>query len=605
MKSKEKPKYNMWQSVRYMLGLAWKHKKGVIGMSLLLAAIAVCLNLVQLYAAPSILSRLEDQASVGELLITIIGFSLMLFVLTSAQTYFSESSVTDRIYIRIEIIKSIVRKSCTTSYPNRKNPTVLKLLEGAHCASDSNHVGCEHIWKTLTNLITNIAGFAIYLVLLSDLNGFLAAVVILTTVVGFFVSKHINEWEYRNKDEKHKYFAQMQYTWTKAESMEFAKDIRVFGMKDWIADMYSSAARLFEAFIYRREKVFIWANIVDVILNIARNGIAYVYLIHLTLNQGLTASEFLLYFGAVSGFTSWVTGILSEVSTMHRETLEISTVLEYIHYPELFRFEGGKPVPASDAYELRLEDVTFRYPGSDTNLFEHLNLTIHPGEKLAIVGLNGAGKTTLVKLLCGFYDPTEGRVLLNGTDIRELNRQEYYGLLSAVFQDYSVMDLTVAENVTLESGNYDEVRIHSCLEKAGLADYIAGLPQGIYTHMGRDVFLDGVLFSGGQTQRLMLARALYKDGPILILDEPTAALDPIAENDIYRKYNEMTQGKTSVFISHRLASTRFCDRIIFVADGRIAEEGTHSSLLALGGKYANLFEVQSRYYQEGRDFRGE
>ena len=143
------------------------------------------------------------------------------------------------------------------------------------------------------------------------------------------------------------------------------------------------------------------------------------------------------------------------------------------------------------------------------------------------------------------------------------------------------------------------------MKKAGLADFVAGLPQGIYTHMGRDVFLDGVLFSGGQTQRLMLARALYKDGPILILDDPTAALDPIAENDIYMKYNEMTQGKTSVFISHRLASTRFCDRIIFVADGKIAEEGNHADLLSLGGQYANLFDVQSRYYREGRDFRGE
>lgn len=167
------------------------------------------------------------------------------------------------------------------------------------------------------------------------------------------------------------------------------------------------------------------------------------------------------------------------------------------------------------------------------------------------------------------------------------------------------MDLTVAENITMESGNYDEARILSCLVKAGLADFITGLPHGIYTHMGREVFLDGVLFSGGQTQRLMLARALYKDGPILILDEPTAALDPIAENDIYMKYNEMTQGKTSVFISHRLASTRFCDRIIFVADGKIAEEGTHASLLGLGGQYAKLFAVQSRYYQEGRDFRVE
>lgn len=217
-------------------------------------------------------------------------------------------------------------------------------------------------------------------------------------------------------------------------------------------------------------------------------------------------------------------------------------------------------------------------------------------------GLNGAGKTTLVKLLCGLFDPTEGRVLLNGKDIRDFNRKEYYELFSAVFQEFSVMYVTIAENVAQTTADIDEAKVRACIEKAGLTKFINELPKGLDTHVGRNVFLDGVLFSGGQTQRLMLARALYKDGPILILDEPTAALDPIAENDIYMKYNEMTQGKTSVFISHRLASTRFCNRIIFVVDGNIAEEGTHESLLELGGEYAKLFEVQSRYYQEGREF---
>ena len=218
------------------------------------------------------------------------------------------------------------------------------------------------------------------------------------------------------------------------------------------------------------------------------------------------------------------------------------------------------------------------------------------------MGLNGAGKTTLVKLLCGLLDPTEGRVLLNGQDIRTFDRAEYYRLFSAVFQDYSLLCTTVAENVAQTASNIDEERVWKCLQKAGLTEVIQALPQGIHTHVGRDVFLDGVLFSGGQTQRLMLARALYKGSPILFLDEPTAALDPIAEDDIYRKYSAMTEGKTSLFISHRLASTRFCDRILFLDQGKIAEEGTHEMLLALGGGYAKLFEVQSRYYQEGRDF---
>ena len=265
-------------------------------------------------------------------------------------------------------------------------------------------------------------------------------------------------------------------------------------------------------------------------------------------------------------------------------------------------FEEGKAVPKMEGYELKLENISFRYPGTETDTIHNLNLTIQPGEKLAIVGLNGAGKTTLIKILCGLFEPTEGRVLLNGQDIRQFNRREYYALFSAVFQEFSILDVTVAENIAQTYENVDLDRVWACIDKAGLTDTIRKLPQGIDTHVGREVYMDGVLFSGGQTQRLMLARALYKDGDILVLDEPTAALDPIAENDIYMKYSDMTAGKTAIFISHRLASTRFCERIIFVADGGILEAGTHEELLKKNSAYAELFEIQSRYYQEGREF---
>lgn len=258
------------------------------------------------------------------------------------------------------------------------------------------------------------------------------------------------------------------------------------------------------------------------------------------------------------------------------------------------RWKSGWTPP----YELRLEGVSYRYPGAEKDTIHKLDLTVRPGENLAIVGLNGAGKTTLVKLLCGFLDPTEGRVLLNGQDIRPYNRRDYYKLFAAVFQDFSVLSATVAENVAQCRTGIDEARVWHCLDEAGLTEKVQSLPKQLETQIGREVYEDGVELSGGQTQRLMLARALYKDAPVLVLDEPTAALDPIAENDIYQKYNEMTAGKTSLFISHRLASTRFCDRILYLKDGRVAEEGTHEELLKRGGGYADLFEVQSQYYRE-------
>lgn len=605
MKSKQKPKYSIWQCVCFMVKTAWGSVRSVLWFSILFAVLSVGINLAQLFIAPMVLQKVEDLAPLGELLATIGIFAGLLLVLNALMGYLDENIMYGRIDVRSEIIHMINHKAFTTSYPNTKDPAVLRLQNEALNNCDSNDEPAEHVWRTLTGLMINLFGFVVYLLLLTDVNLLLMGVVILTTVVGFFISRHINEWGYRHREELARYYKEMGYFITKTESVKLAKDIRIFGLAPWLNAVYASSRRAFEAFIDRRERVYAWNCVVDVVLQIARNGIAYGYLIYRALTEGMAASEFLLYFTAFTGFSNWVTGLLSEFSTLHKECLGLSVIQEYIHLPEQFRFAGGVQIPTADAYELKLENVTFRYPGTDKVIIRDMSLTLHPGEKIALVGLNGAGKTTFVKLLCGFYDPDEGRVLLNGIDIRQFNRQEYYDLFSAVFQEMSMLDLTVAEHVAQTAVNIDMDKVADCLEKAGLTAKVESLPQGLQTHVGKIAFLEGVEFSGGEMQRLMLARALYKDGPVLVLDEPTAALDPIAENDIYRKYNEMTKGKTSLFISHRLASTRFCDRILFLQDGVIAEEGTHEQLLAMGGEYAKLFHVQARYYQEGGEYHGE
>lgn len=597
-----KPKYNMAQNSWFMIKLAWTSgEKKVIALSLLSALFAVALNLINLYVAPTILSVVERQASVTELIVTIVVFVTALMLVSAASSYMNTNTLYGRISVRCEIINLLNRKMATTSYQNISDERFKTLKIKVQETICSNSGATEAVWTTLTDLTTNIVGFAFYVVLMSSIQPLLLLAILATTVVSYFVSNRLSEWGYKHREEESEYSTQIYYLDRQSSDLTVAKDIRIFGLRSWLDDLYAKSMAAYTAFKRKEQGVYIWASVTDLVLTFLRNAIAYAYLIGLVIGNGLSVSEFLLFFGAVGGFTAWVSGILGDFHTLHKQSLDISSVRECLEFPEPFKFEDGEPIKTEEdrLYEIRLENVSYRYPGADKDTLTNINLTLHPGEKLAVVGLNGAGKTTLIKLICGFLDPTEGRVLLDGKDIRDYNRRDYYKMFSAVFQEFSLLAGTIATNVAQDSEGFDMERVKDCVEKAGLRKKIESLKDGYDTYLNREVFEDAMLLSGGETQRLMLARALYKNSTFIVLDEPTAALDPIAESEMYQKYNEMTNGKSSIYISHRLASTRFCDRIIMIADGGIAEEGTHEELLKAGGKYAELYEVQSKYYKEG------
>jgi ATP-binding cassette, subfamily B, bacterial len=602
-----KPRYSIWQSSAYMIELAWKRRRSVLWLCLTLAAVGALLSLTQLFITPTILGEIQAAVPAGRLIAVIALFAAALTLLNAASRYFDTTVPFARIELRIRIATLINEKYMLTSYTNAEDQDVRKKYDKAQMSTVSNDQATETIWITLTDLLKNLALFTVLLTLLGSLNLVLVLSVLATTAVSFFITNYLNGWGYRHRDEEAEYSRRMNYLSGKSQDYTLAKDVRIFGMRDWLEDMYASTMRLYQAFTTRGEKVYIWGDVADVILTFARNGVAYLFLIGMVLHGGMPAASFLLYFSTVGMFTAGMTGVLTGFSKLHKQSLDISAVREFLEYPEPFTFEGGLPLDPDPGkpYQIELRDMTFRYPGADSDTLAHIDLTIPAGEKLAVVGLNGAGKTTLVKLICGFLDPTKGEVLLNGIDIKRYNRRDYYRLFSAVFQDFSLLAATIAENIAQTAEGVDREAVRRCAEKAGLLARIDGLPDGFDTHVGKEVYEDGTELSGGETQRLMLARALYKGAPVLVLDEPTAALDPIAESDMYARYNELTGGRMAVYISHRLASTRFCDRIILIGDGGIAETGTHDELIAAGGRYAELFEIQSRYYREGGGDDGE
>ncbi|MDE6710194.1 MAG: ABC transporter ATP-binding protein/permease, partial [Oscillospiraceae bacterium] len=325
---------------------------------------------------------------------------------------------------------------------------------------------------------------------------------------------------------------------------------------------------------------------------------SYGYVVYKVFTGNISAGNCVLYFNAISLLSSTVYNLADSYSGFQWSSKHISYAREYCDLPGKTNRGKGEHLPKED-YEIEFRNVSYTYYKADEPTIKNLSFTLHKGERLALVGLNGAGKTTIIKLMCGLYDPTEGEILLNGKPVNAYNRDEYFTLFSAVFQDINELPVSIAENISGESyERTDKEKLTKCMKQAGLYEKVMDLPEKEKTHLVRSIYDDAIELSGGQKQKLALAKALYKDSPILLLDEPTAALDPIAEQEMYMNYANFSKGKASVFISHRLASTRFCDRIIMLENGMIAETGTHSQLMQAGGKYAELFELQSSYYND-------
>lgn len=452
------------------------------------------------------------------------------------------------------------------------------------------------------NIIRNVLSFLLYSTILSFLNPLVAALLILFALVQYVISLRKIKYMERFRGEEADLDKKKSYVLYNAMGdQNAAKDIRIFGMNGWLnreKDILLDKSRRLEQRKSRAD-YFYWQA--GSLLNLGRDLFAYGYLLSQVLVGAVGPGEFVLYFGAITGFSGFVGSIMDSLAELRSGSLETNYYRAYMELPEEDRKTGTRHISElSRPLSIEFKDVSFAYDKTaEKKIFDHFNLKINAGEKLALVGVNGAGKTTFVKLLTGMYEPDEGSILINGVDRNEFPRDELYRLFSAVFQEPFFLPVTVAENLTFEK-DYDSDRAWDALERAGLADKFREKGVTMDTFFDKDMDENGIELSGGEEQRFLLARALYKDGPILVLDEPTAALDPIAESEVYDNYSRYSDNKTAIFISHRLASTRFSDRIVLLGEGGILGEGSHQELMELHGAYAEMFEVQSRYYAKDK-----
>ena len=375
-----------------------------------------------------------------------------------------------------------------------------------------------------------------------------------------------------------------------------ALDVRMYDQFEFQKD---HAAVKMPAFERARKGKFGIMNAVGNAISALLMGLAYLFVCLKAYGGAFGLGAVTQYVGAATNFFVGIGGLFTALGDCKFNGPYLKTLYSYLDLPNKMYQGSLTTEKRSDRqYTVEFRDVSFRYPGSEQYALRHLNMTFKVGGRLAVVGRNGSGKTTFIKLLCRLYDPTEGVILLNGIDIRKYRYDEYMDIFSVVFQDFKLFSLPLGQNVAT-ARNYDAARVTDCLNKAGFADRLAQMPKGLDTCLYKELDEEGVTVSGGEAQKIAIARALYKDAPFIVLDEPTAALDPVAEAEIYAKFNEIAGDKTAIYISHRLSSCKFCDEIAVFDHGEVVQQGTHEELVGdAGGKYYELWNAQAQYYTE-------
>ncbi|MEA4833146.1 MAG: ABC transporter ATP-binding protein [Oscillospiraceae bacterium] len=602
---KEKQKYNLLSNISYALKNIWRWDKAFYLYFIPSIPFSILLPLVEIYYPKIIIDAVEGKQSIPTIIMIVMIIGAMMLFINLINSFCGSRLAMRQYNFSTMYQHEITEKFMRTDFSNTDNPKInlkYSLVMNDAC---SGQCAPEFIWRSLRVFLCNTLGVFTYGSIITMMSPLILCLLFASAAITYFVSR----WQ-RNYSEKHK------DSWTAIDrkigylsgfssKFEYAKDIRIYGMLNWLNGLLNGFQE--ERFSWTKKmniRSFIGVCI-STVLTLLRDGAAYAVLIVMIINNKISVGDFVFYFGAITGFSVWLNNIVDNVNDIVAKSIKISYYREYFNIKENYNHAQGCSLPTLEELPVDIEfcNVSYQYPSTEENKYtlKNINIKIDKGERIAIVGENGAGKTTLIKLLCGFYFPTEGIIKINGKSVSEYNIEEYYTLFSAVFQDMYLLPVSISEFISSSDTVIDRDKVEKVIKKAGLLKKINSLPKSIDSRLMKGVFDDSIELSGGEKQKLMLARALYKNSPVIILDEPTAALDPIAENELYLKYNELTKHKTSIYISHRLASTRFCDRIILVDNGEIVESGSHDELMKRGGKYAYMFDLQSHYYKETAD----
>lgn len=618
-----------WSAFWGYLHYIWKEKKILFLYGVFFFPAFITVNFLQVYLPKMIIMDLEDNRTIYYMGTRVLGLIALMLVAILVREKMNAQLEHGNRQVEQKVKCDYAKKLLYVDYEFTEDKKFLAMRNKVKESLFGEGIGGQdrprlmNFMPELVVCITAAGNAVLYLYYLSKISAWL----VLLLFVVIFIGTVVNTSFFRKNEEKYgqrsaNTWQKLDYVTRKAEDFTMAKDIRLYQMNDWLTGWINTYLK--ERLLYKRKELT--ARGLGDAVYMLTVGIFMLSLLSMVLvcfwDGQCDVSDVVFY---VNMGPMLYTLLDQDVSTRCLRLVRVVT--EYQRFQNFMEYgvdTGELDTPVhKEAPTIVLEHVSFAYPGVESVVLKDINLRVQAGERVAIVGINGAGKTTLMKLICGLLHPVHGRILLNGVDMETMEAEERYAWFSCTFQDVQFLPVSIRENITQEMLEKEDVRngepvpvkkknlrellseswkrderIWNCLKQAGIKKEIEELPKKLDTLLEKNLNEDAVDFSGGQRQKLILARALYRDAGTLILDEPTAALDALAESEIYERYADFAREKTSFFVSHRLASTRFCDRILLLDGGKIAEQGTHDELLAEGGLYAKMFELQSKYYSE-------
>ena len=599
-KEPEKPKYGPLSNIAFTLKSIVRINRTLLLAMIALVFCTVAQPVLAVFMPKYIIQFFEQKRGIADFLLLVGAFGVISLVLSQLRSF------ADGYFPRM---KSMYRSMCLgaemcfatmqADYQYLSSDLGRKQTGKALHAMSMPATGVEDIVVRIVECSANLLGAVVYIFILSSLSPLVILSLAVCGAVSFFAGNLVNRYRIKHKEEIDLADNQVYGSSGCVRDVMYAKDIRMYGMFDWLAALlrrYNDVSFAWNSRISLRN---FFSEAADGLVAFLRDGFAYLYLISLVLAGTIPVSQFILSIGAIAGLSTWISGFAKNAILLNTASIQVSDFRVFLEKSEdAYRSDLPK-ADFSLPMQIEFRHVDFAY--GEHVIFQDFSVVIERGKKVALVGVNGAGKTTLVKLLLNLAAPDRGEILLDGVDSRKVDLKQYFSQFSVAFQDALILTYGMDVNISMRnSRDTDQARVDEVLASAGLTEKVKTLKKGKYTHCEKYLDNDGTELSGGERQKVILARALYKAAPVLVLDEPSAALDPIAESRLYETYHEMTKNKTSIYISHRLSSTKFCDEVLLLDGGRIAERGTHSELMRLNGTYAHMFDVQSHYYRQER-----